>query len=198
MPWEVFVRGGKNATDQARRSWVDVAVCADETGRDRAHPSHDPCCTSIATATRRRHRVYIVCESAMKRPIEQRFDLSAAKATALEVAQDWGLVLGEPFALSYVSYVDPRATLCSRSLGKGTQSRCTRATRSSSGTATERCDFCGGRGAPCSRSVRCRGTTFIAARRRGDRNRRRRRLTAVAPSGIAVPAGYPRSSAVAR
>src|ERR1700686_671988 len=38
---------------------------------------------------------------------EQRFDLSAAKATALEVAQEWGLELGEPFALSNVSYVVP-------------------------------------------------------------------------------------------
>jgi streptomycin 6-kinase len=43
----------------------------------------------------------------MERPIAQRFDLSAAKATALEVAQEWGLALAEPFALSYVSYVAP-------------------------------------------------------------------------------------------
>jgi len=107
MPWEVFVSGGKNATDQARRSWVDVAVRADETGRNRAHPSHDPRCTRIATATRRRHCVYIVCESAMERPLEQRFDLSAAKATALKVAREWGLEVGEPFALSNVSYVSP-------------------------------------------------------------------------------------------
>lgn len=35
------------------------------------------------------------------------FDLSAAKATALQVAREWGLELGEPFALSYVSYVVP-------------------------------------------------------------------------------------------
>jgi streptomycin 6-kinase len=35
------------------------------------------------------------------------FDLSAAKATALEVARQWGLELGEPFALSNVSYVVP-------------------------------------------------------------------------------------------
>jgi streptomycin 6-kinase len=40
-------------------------------------------------------------------PQEQRFDLSAAKMTALEVARDWGLQLGEPFALSNVSYVAP-------------------------------------------------------------------------------------------
>ena len=38
---------------------------------------------------------------------EQRFDLSAAKATALAVAGEWGLELGEAFALSYVSYVAP-------------------------------------------------------------------------------------------
>jgi len=40
-------------------------------------------------------------------PDEQRFDLSAAKATAFEVAREWGLELGEPFALSNVSYVAP-------------------------------------------------------------------------------------------
>lgn len=40
-------------------------------------------------------------------PPEQRFDLSAAKATALEVAREWGLDLGAPFALSNVSYVAP-------------------------------------------------------------------------------------------
>ena len=38
---------------------------------------------------------------------EPQFDLSAAKATALEVAREWGLELGEPFALSNVSYVAP-------------------------------------------------------------------------------------------
>lgn len=38
---------------------------------------------------------------------QQRFDLSAAKATASEVAREWGLELGEPFALSNVSYVVP-------------------------------------------------------------------------------------------
>jgi len=40
-------------------------------------------------------------------PGEQRLDLSAAKATAAKVAREWGLELGEPFALSYVSYVAP-------------------------------------------------------------------------------------------
>ena len=43
----------------------------------------------------------------MEGPAEQRFDLSAAKATVFEVAREWGLDLGEPFALSYVSYVAP-------------------------------------------------------------------------------------------
>ena len=37
----------------------------------------------------------------------QRFDLSAARATALEAAREWGLELEEPFALSNVSYVAP-------------------------------------------------------------------------------------------
>ncbi len=43
----------------------------------------------------------------MEGPVEQRFDLSAAKATALELARKWGLRLGEPFAMSNVSYVAP-------------------------------------------------------------------------------------------
>ena len=43
----------------------------------------------------------------MEGPVEQRFDLSAAKATAFEVAREWGLDLGELFALSYASYVAP-------------------------------------------------------------------------------------------
>jgi streptomycin 6-kinase len=38
---------------------------------------------------------------------EQRYDLSTEKATALEAAREWGLELGDPFALSYVSYVAP-------------------------------------------------------------------------------------------
>src|SRR5207245_5874327 len=38
---------------------------------------------------------------------EQRRDLSSARATALEVARQWGLDLGEPFALANVSYVAP-------------------------------------------------------------------------------------------
>jgi streptomycin 6-kinase len=33
------------------------------------------------------------------------FDLSAAKATALDVAREWGLELGDPFPMAHVSYV---------------------------------------------------------------------------------------------
>jgi streptomycin 6-kinase len=43
----------------------------------------------------------------MSGPVERRFDLGAARATALHVAREWGLELGEPFALSNVSYVAP-------------------------------------------------------------------------------------------
>jgi streptomycin 6-kinase len=43
----------------------------------------------------------------MDGPVERRFDLGAAKATALHVAWEWGLELGEPFALSNASYVAP-------------------------------------------------------------------------------------------
>jgi streptomycin 6-kinase len=43
----------------------------------------------------------------MERPRDRRFDLSAAKATALEVAREWDLQLEEPFPYSNVSYVAP-------------------------------------------------------------------------------------------
>src|SRR5258708_11780348 len=43
----------------------------------------------------------------MKSPVEEPFDLNAAKATALQVAREWGLRLGEPFPLSNVSYAAP-------------------------------------------------------------------------------------------
>jgi streptomycin 6-kinase len=43
----------------------------------------------------------------MRERREQRFDLSAARATAVEMARAWGLELGQPFALSNVSYVAP-------------------------------------------------------------------------------------------
>jgi streptomycin 6-kinase len=38
---------------------------------------------------------------------ESRFDLTVAKAAALDAAREWGLQLGEPFAFSCVSYVAP-------------------------------------------------------------------------------------------
>src|SRR2546429_5166766 len=38
---------------------------------------------------------------------EQGLDRRASRATALEAARGWGLELGEPFALSNVSYVAP-------------------------------------------------------------------------------------------
>ena len=43
----------------------------------------------------------------MENPRQQHLDLSSSKATALEVAREWGLELGVPFALSNVSYVAP-------------------------------------------------------------------------------------------
>src|SRR6478609_6794502 len=46
----------------------------------------------------------------MDGPGEARIDLTAAKATAVEAARMWGLELGEPFALSNVSYVAPAGT----------------------------------------------------------------------------------------
>src|ERR1700730_13386028 len=43
----------------------------------------------------------------MEGPRDQSFDLSASKATAMAVAREWGLDLGDPFAYSNVSYVAP-------------------------------------------------------------------------------------------
>jgi streptomycin 6-kinase len=40
-------------------------------------------------------------------PLESGFDLSVAKATAIEAARMWGLELGPPFAFSNVSFVAP-------------------------------------------------------------------------------------------
>src|SRR5260370_29666094 len=61
---EVFMRGGENPTDQAGRFRVDVAVGADESSRNRAHPGHDARCARVEAAALRRHCVYIVivCE----------------------------------------------------------------------------------------------------------------------------------------
>ena len=41
MPWEPFVSGGKNVTDQSRRFRVDVAIGADKSNRNRAHAAKD-------------------------------------------------------------------------------------------------------------------------------------------------------------
>jgi hypothetical protein len=41
MPREVIVDRGKNASDEARGDRVDVAIRADETNGDRAHPRDD-------------------------------------------------------------------------------------------------------------------------------------------------------------
>jgi hypothetical protein len=41
MPREALVSSGENATDQARRFGVDVAVGADKSSGNRAHPGHD-------------------------------------------------------------------------------------------------------------------------------------------------------------
>jgi streptomycin 6-kinase len=43
----------------------------------------------------------------VERPPEPGLDLSASKALAVDAARRWGLELGEPFALSHVSYVAP-------------------------------------------------------------------------------------------
>jgi streptomycin 6-kinase len=43
----------------------------------------------------------------MEGPPEQPLDLSTSKAVAIEAAHEWGLDLGEPFALAHVSYVAP-------------------------------------------------------------------------------------------
>jgi streptomycin 6-kinase len=51
--------------------------------------------------------------------MERRFDLSAAKADAMKAARDWGLELGQPFALSNVSYVAPAGTGVLKVAGEG-------------------------------------------------------------------------------
>jgi hypothetical protein len=63
MPWEVFLSGGKNAPDQAGRFRVDVAVGADKSSRNRAHPAHDARGARVEAAAIRQHRIYIVYES---------------------------------------------------------------------------------------------------------------------------------------
>ena len=131
-------------------------------------------------------------------PLEPRFDLSVAKATALDAAREWGLELGEPFGSRMSPTWCLPAAPCSRSRGKEMMSRCTRATRSNCGTATARCDFYAGRGARCLKSARARGRSLGATRRRGDGDSCRCRITAVATCRIAVPAGCAGGSALAR
>jgi streptomycin 6-kinase len=46
----------------------------------------------------------------MEAPGRTRVDLTRARATAVEAARVWGLELGEPFALSNVSFVAPAGT----------------------------------------------------------------------------------------
>ena len=46
----------------------------------------------------------------MEAPGRARVDLTRARATAVEAARVWGLELGEPFALSNVSFVAPAGT----------------------------------------------------------------------------------------
>jgi hypothetical protein len=63
MPWEAFVGGRKNATDQPGRSRVDVAVGADKSDRNRAHPANNASSSRFEAVTLRRHSVYFACES---------------------------------------------------------------------------------------------------------------------------------------
>jgi streptomycin 6-kinase len=43
----------------------------------------------------------------MEGPPEERLDLSTSRAIATEAAREWGLELGEPFAMAHVSFVAP-------------------------------------------------------------------------------------------
>lgn len=47
VPWKAFASGGKNVTDEARRSGIDVAVCANKSHGNRADPAQDQLCTWI-------------------------------------------------------------------------------------------------------------------------------------------------------
>ena len=47
VPWQAFVSGGKNVTDEAWRFRVDVAVGADKSHGNRADPAQDPFCARI-------------------------------------------------------------------------------------------------------------------------------------------------------
>jgi hypothetical protein len=96
---------------------------------------------------------------------EEGFDLSAAKATALGAAREWGLALEQPFTFSHVSYVAPAGEAVVKVAWEETMSRSTRATRSNSGTVTERFGFSPVRDAHFSTSARCLGTISLRYRR---------------------------------
>src|SRR5713226_5491980 len=63
MPREVFVSGGKDVTDQAGRSRVDVAVGADESSRNRAHPGHDALRPRVGAAALHQRRPGRCCSN---------------------------------------------------------------------------------------------------------------------------------------
>jgi hypothetical protein len=57
MPWEAFVSGGKNVTDQSRRFRVNVAIGADKSNRNRSNAAQDACCARIEPIAFPRHWV---------------------------------------------------------------------------------------------------------------------------------------------
>jgi hypothetical protein len=63
MPWETFMGRGKNATDQARRSRLDIAISPDKSNGNRAYPTDDARGAGIEAFAVRRHRGYIVCHT---------------------------------------------------------------------------------------------------------------------------------------
>jgi hypothetical protein len=63
MPGETFMGGGKDATDQARRSRLDVAVSSDKSNGNRAYPIDDARGAGIEVGALGRHRAYIVCHT---------------------------------------------------------------------------------------------------------------------------------------
>ena len=83
----------------------------------------------------------------MPGPGEQRFDLTASKALALEAAREWGLELGEPFAFSYVSYVAPAGDAVCKVAWEGDTESLHEGDALELWTGTVRCAFCAGQGA---------------------------------------------------
>src|ERR1700730_14530426 len=63
VPWEALISGGENATDLAGRSRLDVAVGADESNRNRSHPSENFRGARVGAVDIPRHGVYLVRES---------------------------------------------------------------------------------------------------------------------------------------